>query len=270
MTTEKFTIKNRHGLKLVIQVDTPDNSTNLVFIAHGQGGHKEQKHIEAFAQAFLENNFRAVRFDATHSIGESEGDIMDVTYTGYIEDLEDVINWARTQSWFQQPYALCGHSMGGTSTCWYAEHHPEEILCVAPLAVVVNFEIYDDYKKKHDPGFMEGWEKRGYFESESRSKPGVVKRVGWGVAEDLKKYDLLKYASKLTMPVLLMAGDQDTSTPYEQQELLFSNIPARNKHIIEVKDAEHSFWSEEAGDKKFEEVKKIISSWLRDINRLTP
>ena len=33
MKTERFEIKNRYGLKLVIQVDTPENPKNLVFIA---------------------------------------------------------------------------------------------------------------------------------------------------------------------------------------------------------------------------------------------
>lgn len=264
MKTERVSIKNRHGLKLVIQVDAPENPENLVFIACGQGGFIEQKHISAFAEAFLENNFRVVRFDPTHSIGESEGDIMDVTYTGYIEDLEDVINWGRAQPWFQLPYALCGHSMGGTSTAWYAEHHPEQILCLAPLAAVISFEIYNDYKKKHDPGFMETWEEKGFFDSESRSKPGLVKRVGWGVAEDLKKYDLLKAADKLTMPVLLMAGDQDTSTPYYQQEMLFDKIPGSNKKLAKIAGAEHSYYNED-GSNRLQELKTALSAWLHQI-----
>ena len=87
MNTERFSIENRRGLKLVIQVDTPENSSNLVFIAHGQGGFMEQIHITAFTEAFLDNNYRVVRFDATHALGESEGDIIDVTYYSYIEDL---------------------------------------------------------------------------------------------------------------------------------------------------------------------------------------
>jgi pimeloyl-ACP methyl ester carboxylesterase len=263
---EKFEIKNRHGLKLVILVDTPKKPKNLVFIAHGQGGFMSQKHIQAFTEAFLENNFRVVRFDATHSIGESEGDIKDVTYTGYIEDLEDVINWTKMQIWFQQPFALCGHSMGGTSTAWYAEHHANEILCLAPISAVINFEIYNDYKKVHDPGFMEEWERKGYFESPSRSKPGFIKKVGWSVADDLKKYDLLKDANKLTMPVLLMAGDQDTDTPYYQQETLYKKIPSKNKKLVKVKNAQHSFRSEQDGERKWQEVENIISDWLSALN----
>jgi pimeloyl-ACP methyl ester carboxylesterase len=265
MTIEKISIKNRHSLKLVIQVDTPEHPKNLVFIAHGQGGYMGQNHIQAFADSFLENNFRVIRFDATHSIGESEGDIFDVTYTGYIEDLEDVINWSRTQNWFQTPFALCGHSMGGTSTAWYAETHPEEVLCLAPIALVPNFDMYNEFKKQNDPGFMEDWQVKGYFENESRSKPGLVKRVGWGVAEDLKKYDVVAGANKLTMPVLLMAGDNDDSTPYKHQEVLFEKIPSKDKQIIKIHDAQHSFWSVSGNYEPLNEVKAALSSWLRDL-----
>jgi pimeloyl-ACP methyl ester carboxylesterase len=80
MKTERTSIKNRHGLKLVIQVDTPDNPKNLVFIESGQGGTIDQIHITAFAEAFLVNNFRTVRFDPTNSVGESGGNVTDVTY----------------------------------------------------------------------------------------------------------------------------------------------------------------------------------------------
>jgi len=155
---QRLAIKNRHGLKLVIQVDEPAEPKHLVFIAHGQGGFIEQVHITAFAEAFLANNYRVVRFDATHAIGASGGDLEDVTYDSYIEDLEDVINWARAQDWFQQPFALCGHSMGAQSTAWYAEHHPEEISLLAPIAPTINFDLW---MKTIAPDYVSKWQQLG-------------------------------------------------------------------------------------------------------------
>lgn len=260
---ERFTTKNRHGLKLVIQADTPANPQNLVFVAHGQGGFIEQRHIQAFADAFLENNFRIVRFDATHSHGESEGDIKDVTFTGYIEDLEDVISWARTQDWFKQPFALIGHSMGGLSAGYYAEQHPNKTLCVAPLSACINYEFF---AQAHGAEYMREWQRRGYLKKESRSKPGTYFEIGWQVAEDLKKYDLLKNASKLTMPVLLMAGSEDTQTPYGQQKKLFDEIPNEKKKLVRIEDVEHSFRNSDGSysDEKLTEVKDAISDWLKE------
>jgi pimeloyl-ACP methyl ester carboxylesterase len=255
---EKIVIKNRHSLKVAIQVDEPENPKNLVFIAHGQGGFKEQKHIQAFADAFLENNYRVVRFDATHSLGESEGDILGVTYDNYIEDLEDVINWAKTKEWFKQPFALCGHSMGAQSTAWYAENHPEEVKLLIPVAPVINHELYTSTL---NPEHKKQWQEKGYDESESKSLPGVIKRVGWGVVESLKKYDLLPNADKLSMPVLIIVGEFDSPCPIKHQQIFFDKIPGNNKSLIKIDGVDHNFRTKD-GEQKNEEVKNAISDWL--------
>lgn len=125
-----------------------------------------------------------------------------------------MINWARGQAWFQQPYALCGHSMGGTSTAWYAEKHPDEILCLAPISTAVNYELY---LPTMDDDFLKNWREKGYYESPSNFKQRVIKRIGIQILEDMKKYDLLTSVGKLTMPILLMAGENDRPTPYDHQ-----------------------------------------------------
>ncbi len=264
MNTKRLEIKNRRGLKLVIQVDEPADPKHLVFIQPGQGGFIEQEHMEAFGKAFLENNFRIVRFDPTNSVGESSGDIKNVTYTNYFEDLEDVINWAKTQSWYQEPFALSGHSMGAQATAWYAEYHPEEVELLAPIAPVVNYEIYI---KTLDPDYKKEWQEKGYTITKSRSKPGVVKKIGWDVNESLKDFDLLPMASKLTMPVLFMVGEFDQPCPYENQKLLFDAIPSKNKKFVTIKRAEHSFRNSETGQygKELEEVKSAMSGWIKEV-----
>lgn len=263
MKTERFEIKNRQGLKLVIQVDTPANPKNLVFIEPGQSGTIDQKHIEAFAQAFLENDFRTVRFDPTNSLGESGGELVNVTYDSYLEDLEDVINWARTQDWFRKPFAVCGHSMGAQAAAWYAEQHPEEILLTAPMAPVINYELYmptiDSEEKKQ-------WQEKGYQESESRSQPGVFKRVGWGVNESLKKYDIVPKAGKLTMPVINIVGDKDRPCPVENQQIFMEAVASPNKLLVIIPGAQHSYRNAESDEygEELPKVKEALSSWLRE------
>lgn len=261
MTTQRLPIKNQLGLKLVIQIDTPDDPKHLVFIEPGQGGTIEQKHISAFAEAFLEHGFRVVRFDPTHSVGESEGDIIDVTYDSYLHDLEDVIGWARSQEWFSQPFALCGHSMGAQATAWYAEAHPDEVSLLAPMAPVVNYDLYistldEDYKNK--------WKQQGYIESVSRSKPGLVKRVGWGVNESIKKFDLLPNASRLNMPVINIVGEQDQPCPPKHQQIFMDKIGSPNKSLVIIPGTEHSYRNAQANEygQELQQVKDALNSWL--------
>lgn len=262
MSTQKFKITNRSGLKLVIQVDEPENPHSLVFIAHGQGGFKEQKHIEAFKDAFLENGFRVVRFDATNALGESDGDMMNVTYDNYVADLEDVIDWARTQSWFQQPFALCGHSMGAQSTTWYAEHHPKEVSLLAPMAPTVNHELYISTNDEEE---LQEWQQKGYKVLQSRSKPGVTKQVGWGVVESLKKFDLLPLAHQLTMPVLDVVGEFDEPCPKEHQEVFVNKIASSDKQLVVIPEVDHNYRNVQTNDydDHFVEVKVMLNKWVK-------
>lgn len=264
MTSEKKSIKNRHGLKLVIKVEAPDEPKDLVFIAHGQGGSMAQVHIQAFGRAFLESRYRVVYFDATHSLGESGGELIDVTYDGYIEDLEDVINWARGQQWFQQPFALCGQSMGAQSTAWYAEHHPEEVKLLAPIAPTVNYKLWSGTL---DPEFKRQWQERGYKEEMSRTL-GKPFKVGWGVAESLKKFDLLPTADKLTMPVFFLVGEFDQPCPYQNQKILFDKIPSQRKQFVKIAGAEHSLRNaktQEYGE-EVQQAQTALSDWLKSQN----
>lgn len=259
----KYEIKNRLGLKLVIQVDEPESPRGLVFIAHGQGGFKEQKHIEAFKDAFLKNDFRVVRFDATNALGESDGSMMNVTYDNYVADLEDVVGWAHSQSWFQRPFALCGHSMGAQSAVWYAEHHPDEVSLLAPMAPPVNYDLYITTENERE---LQEWKQKGYRILQSRSKPGVTKQIGWDVVRSLKKFDLLLLAHQLTMPVIDIVGEFDTPCPKEHQEALIDKIASDDKQLIVIPGLDHNYRNSKTNDydNNFTGVETILTEWLND------
>ena len=92
---------------------------------HGLGGNKTQGHIRAMTEAFLESGYTVVTWDAVHTFGVSEGsNYEDATITNYYSDLEDVIAWAVPQSWYSEPFTLCGHSLGGISVALFAEKYP--------------------------------------------------------------------------------------------------------------------------------------------------
>lgn len=237
---EKITITNRSGLRLVIQIDTPAVPRHLVFIAHGMKGFKEQPHIESFKNVFLSNDYIVVRFDATHALGESDGSVEEVTYDSYVNDLNDVITWAKKQDWFVAPYALCGHSMGAQSSVWHAEHNPREVSLLAAMAPVVNYELY---VSTMDKTVLHDWQSKGFSESESKSRPGVSARVKWAAVESLSNYDILPLAHQLTMPIIDIVGRDDKSCPPKNQEEFFNHITSKTKKLIVVDDLEHSYRS---------------------------
>lgn len=251
---EKQFIKDRNGKKISVVVERPQKQIGLVFIMHGLGGFKEQKHIRLYAETFIEKGYTVVTFDTRNTIGESEGKMEDATISSYIADLEDVIQWASTQSWYQEPFVLVGHSAGSFSILLYAEKYPEKIKALAPTSTVVNGKMSVDAIPEDI--FLK-WKETGIREIPSTSKPGVMKRIKYAYIEDKLRYDTLEQANKLTMPVLLIVGDNDFVTPLKHHELLLEKLPGK-KQLHLIKGAEHTFRE----SRHLEEIKSIFESWI--------
>lgn len=257
---QKIFIKNRKDQKVAVIIEEVEAPKGLAFVMHGLGGFKEQAHLEMIADLFKENGYTAVRFDTTNTIGESDGDFKDATVTNYYEDLEDVIKWSEAQSWYKEPFVLVGHSLGGISTALFAENYPEKVKALAPISTVVSGELGVEAHKRFSPEEFRIWEETGWLEAKSQSKPGVVKRLKWSHIADRLKYDLLLKVNKLTMPVLLVVGENDIRTPLEHQKILYNVLPGpKELHII--KGSPHTFRDPE----HLQELKNILSQWIKKI-----
>ena len=254
----KHFILNRKGRKIAVVVNVSHHPNGLVFVMHGLSGFKEQEHIQLFAKSFRKNGFTIVLFDTTNTLGESEGKIEEATITNYFEDLEDVIAWAKKQKWYMEPFALAGHSLGGICSILYAEKHPEKVQALAPISTVVSGKLSVEAHKEFEPEDFENWQKTGWTESKSRSKPGIMKRFPWSHIEDRLKYDTLPLAHRLTMPVLLITGEKDTSTPPKHAQKLFDKLPGPKEFHV-IKGSPHTFREK----RHLEEVEKIFDNWIK-------
>jgi pimeloyl-ACP methyl ester carboxylesterase len=253
----KINISNRQNQKIVVVINQDPDDKGLAFVMHGLGGFKEQPHIEIMVQALREAGYAVVRFDATNSFGESEGNYEDATVTNYYHDLEDVIVWAGSQSFYWEPFILAGHSIGGLCTALYAEKHPEKVKALAPISTVVSGRLSMEAHKKHDPEGFAKYRETGWDIKPSTSKPGVIKKLKWSHVEDRLKYDLLPEVKKLTMPVLLIVGEKDYVVPVDNQQILFQALPGpKELHII--KSAPHTFKNSE----HLAELRQIFDDWL--------
>jgi len=252
---KKLKIQNRKGENIVVLLENPKNPKGLAIVMHGLGGNKEETHISTFAKSFKDRNFSVVRFDTTNTFGESDGKYENATVTNYYEDLEDLIKWAKLQSWYQEPFFLVGHSLGGLSVILYAQKHPSEIKGLAPISTVISGKL-----SLETPEYIntwKNWKESGWKEELSESKPGLIKKLKWSHMEDRLKYDVLPDANKLTMPVLMIVGENDFSTPYNHQKLLFDKLPGK-KEIHLIKTAPHTFRKLS----QLMEIKQIFLSWI--------
>ena len=255
MKQKKIFILNRKKQKICVLIEETPKPKGLVFIMHGLGGFKEQEQIQACAEAFLDEGFTSIRFDTTNTLGESDGKYENATLTNYYEDLEDVITWAQRQTWYKEPFWLVGHSLGGFSIALYAAKYPRKIKSIVPISPVVSGKLsLEGYSQKE----LKEWETTGYRVEESISKPGVIKKLNWNHhIQDRLKYNLLEKADKLTMPVLIIVGKNDTTTPPKHRKLLYEKLPGKKElHII--KGASHTFREQN----HLEEIKTILKNWI--------
>ncbi|OGY16811.1 MAG: hypothetical protein A2785_03535 [Candidatus Chisholmbacteria bacterium RIFCSPHIGHO2_01_FULL_49_18] len=253
----KTSFTNRKGKRLVVQIDPEKFTDNLVFIAHGLGGFKEQPHIQIITEAFLENNFTAIRWDMSSSIGESEGSIENATLTDYYEDLEDVISWAERQIWYIEPFMLSGHSIGSASIIMFVTKHPNKVKGLAPISAFLSGRSYFEFKKNE----VGEWKKKGFMLEASTSKPGVVKKLSWNFMEDILKYNFVDDAEKLTLPVLLIVGSEDQGTPYKDQKKFFDNLASKQKELHVIKGAPQTFYNQE----HLVKIKEIMKKWIKKV-----
>lgn len=258
MPSKKHLTTNRHNKQLAIWVDNPTGKNGLVFIAHGLSSTHAQTHIQIYAEAFLEHDFVVVRHDATNSLGESGGELQDATLTNYYEDFEDVIAWANGQTWYREPFWLAGHSLGGACNLMFAHKYPDKVRAIAPTSAFLSGNIT---LPAYGADTLVKWKKDGYHLEESKSRPGLIKRFNWSLAEDLMNYSLLPLAKNIQAPTLLIVGEDDPLTPVASQQQLHDELASPNKELHIIKDAPHTYMSEE----HLSEVKSIFNKWIQSI-----
>ena len=245
---KKFFIKNRQGKKISVSLEKNNNQAGLVFIMPGLGATKKDTHVRTFAKAFREKDFTVVIFDVTNGVGESDGDYSQASFTGYYNDLSDVIDWSRSQNWYQELFCLVGHSMGGGCVLWYGANHPEKLSGLAPISTVIG-----------------GHQTLAKFNRDSlavikkdENNQDVIKKLDWKPFEkDILQYDIVPEATKMTMPILMMVGDQDPGTPLEDQMKFYKGVPGE-KEMHVIKGAAHTF--EEPIHLK--QVRQIFKDWI--------
>jgi len=258
---ERSFIQNREGKKISVLVEHPSTPQEKVaFVMHGLGGSKEQHHIAALAGPLLARGYVTVRFDATNSLGESDGDYADATVTNYVHDLEDVLSWGKSQPWYQEPFVLAGESLGAFCSAAYAEEHPEHVSALVLIAPMVSGGISIGAKGSQE---LLAWRESGWRIEESVSKPGVLRKLPWSHVRDRLRYDLLPHAKRLAMPTLLVTGEKDRGASPGHVAILYDELPGP-KELHVIPDAPHTF----RDPAHIEELRRVVDTWLQEQKEL--
>jgi len=251
----KEIIKNRKGEKIMVLIEKSNENKGLAFVMHGFGYNKEEPCVATTAESFKQKGYTVIRFDTTNTFGESDGNFENANITNYYEDLEDVINWAKTCDWYQEPFVMAGHSVGGLCILLFAEKSSEKVKAIAPISTIISgklaLEVYPSE-------IIEQCKKDGAYELKTPEKTIKIK---WVFIEDMLKYDSLKNIEKIKMPVLMISGENDPESTVKHQKILYDKIPGK-KELKIIKGAGHRFTE----NNHLEEIKKIFDKWIKTLN----
>ncbi len=232
---EAIEIKSRN-LTLRGMIHTPDHITGkipTIIILHGFGGNKMGPHFMfvKLSRILSDNEFASVRFDFAGS-GESDGEFIDMTLSGELEDAKNILDYVKTLNFVDTTkIGVIGFSMGGAVASVLAGIRRDDIksLCLwAPAGNMAEI-VLNDFIAEGYPEFLD----RGYHEFEGQM-------IGKSFVEDIGKIDIYGIASEYNGNVLLLHGDADEVVPLNASHKYLAHYGQKAGLNI-IRGADHLF-----------------------------
>lgn len=148
------------------------------------------------------------------------------------DDLDDGMDWLAKQGTIDpKRTCLIGSSYGGYAALWGAVRNPERYRCAASFAGISDLPRQLKYQIA--------------FKVSKRYRKDWRKTVQGDATFDLKTVSPLFAVDKLTVPVLLMHGDDDNRVPYKQSRLYAEALSEAKKphEFYTLKGEGHGFSS---------------------------
>ncbi len=231
-----FEITGSDGLPVRGDVDLPDGNRVVPVIvgAHGFKGFRRWGFWPRFAKAFAERGFGVVRYDGSHNGVGAEGLVFDEkhlfeknTLVREQADLVAVLGALRNgalpgkERLHADRLALLGHSRGGALVIVHAADDPavRAVVALAPIATGRRFP--DEVVAQ---GLADG------FVPIKNTRTGEILRFGREAILEMRDRDDVQdiaasHASRLTSPLLVVHGANDTSVPCNEGRKLAEAAP---------------------------------------------
>ncbi|MBN1632943.1 MAG: alpha/beta hydrolase [Ignavibacteria bacterium] len=282
MVKEKLKIKNKFNDNLTadLRYNEYENKLPLLIFIHGFKGFKNWGCFPYMLNKFAENIIFAISFNFSYNgVGENDEEMtyftrLDLfaknTFSRELDDLGCIIDYLeknRTEYNYDfENLVLAGHSRGG-GIAILKTAEDKRIKKLITLASVSEFDRYPEERKKE-------WKERGYFQVlNTRTKQYM--RMDYTLIEDLEKnrerLDIKKAVSKLTVPYLIIHGEEDLAVDYSEALELHS---LSNKNLTKLEliaNTGHTFGAVhpfEGTTDKLEQIIKSIRGFIYSDNQL--
>lgn len=229
--------KARDGLSIAGYLTLPHGraakNLPLVMLPHGGPFARDSWSYDPWVQMLADRGYAVLQANFRGSTGYGRAHVE----KGYgqwglamQDDLDDGMDWLVGQG-IADPKRTCimGASYGGYAALWGAIRNPERYRCAISLNGVTDLRMMLKYDKRHFAAqrYARKWEAR---------VAGEEKR-------DLDAVSPLRHAARLSVPLLLVHGEQDTNVPFEQATKLRDAIGQAGKAVefVSYPKAGHNF-----------------------------
>ena len=270
-------VEGKHNKPIVTDVfySETQQPKKVVVFCHGYKGFKDWGAWNLMAASFANAGFFFIKFNFSYNGGTAAQpiDFPDLeafgnnNYTKELDDLEAILDWISTTKKFKNKVniddiSIIGHSRaGGIVTIKAAEDN--RVKKVISLASVCDFG-----SRSSTIGDLENWQKTGvkYVEN-GRTKQQMPHFYQFyeDFINNQERLNIEKSAKKITIPHLIIHGDNDTSIAVEESKKIHS---WNSKSTLEIiKNADHVFnvshpWSKEKMSKELAAVTRLCIDFL--------
>ena len=226
-TTRHF-ITNRFHMRMAVYVTEPEGEVlGTVLQVHGLSSKANRPIFTETTPTFIAAGYRVVSYDATHSLGASDGDAGLCTMSGLLYDMEDVLHWLdTTYTDERQKLVLMGHSLGAMAIGYI--HADGNIFVSSVTDGAKSFE-YSWTETE-----LDAWQTNGYVE---RGYDGGYHLLRWSHYPDRCKHSILGTNHPNS---LLISGTEDPDRS-GTDDLEKSKIESGDTYIrLDLEGAGHS------------------------------
>jgi len=247
---ESLTFHDRQGHRIAAILSTPDGpTTRLVLLCHGFLSGKNSTTNKTLTRLLNEQGLATFRFDFFGQ-GDSDGPFEALTTTLAVHQTETALDLISSRGYDR--IGLVGSSFGGLVAILTAAQR-RDIACLALKCPVVDFA--EELRFTFGPEELARWQDTNTIPNIMGGPDRV--RLRYDFYEDCLRQIAYGPAERITVPTLIVQGEQDECVPLHQSRRLYNALNGP-KRLDLLPEANHQFTRGE----DFHQMTTSISDWL--------
>ena len=242
-----FVILSQRNKNINLDINFTKNKNNpLVIFSHGFKGFKDWGPFNFISDKFVKSGLNFLKFNFSHNgiTSEKPLEFTDLEAFGNnnfsieLEDLESVIRWAKNnlnQKVDLSRIYLLGHSRGGGISILKATTNSN-------VKKLVSWASVSDFEKRIENDKVNLWKKRGVvyvFNSRTNQQMPLHYQFYEDYMSNKSQLSIPNACRKISIPTLIIHGDNDQTVDFTEAEELHSNIS--NSTLLKIEDSDHVF-----------------------------